>query len=583
MVADWKGRTAGRQTDSRTNAPSTCLSQPTWWAALIAATSLATTLPIGPAEAELAYCVRPVPIVAADTTADLARGLDSSEPIPEAPEYLQASSGARYPLAYHYHAAKGPDGSKLNHNVYWSFSDNYELVGPRDMLGAQSTIAVGRSGRSMLIGGSYEKAQPGRPIWTETLLQQDDGGIIGKVHPGLEAEFGDARFVAWSDILDGFVLSAIKWREQHVPGRNKDPQTSSYVVGGDSGTLLLKKDQITKLSGVEGYLDLATDLPGLGVTALLGGRSLGFVTSQLQATQIARLNPGDDWGGFEDLYETRDRGWLYVVGGQYDNAVHVEQVDGQWRATSIVQIAEGGNGSILDWIVGRLIGAPDNRMRRDKLLKIITAGNCRRFSTAAKRMFYCGDSDTTADVRQELRAGEIVPIANGAVALTRFLGDANSLGLALFLGADHGLYGYDGEHVHRVADADFDHAMVHDLTPLGRTLLSSTNKLFEVRAKGDGYELVTLAGPLSHDFSGAPFRASPDGKAVLAFIQSGVYLLKNDGLALIWSSREGDSIDGYGGAPPTFIPGWGGMLFATHPGTDIHNLQFHLLRPCAAS
>jgi len=300
-------------------------------------------------------------------------------------------------------------------------------VGPRDMLGADPTAAaVGRSGRSLLLGGSYQLVDSSRLQSRHSLLEQVDRGTIAEVDPSLQTRLGDASFVAWSTILDGFVLSATKWRLQHASEQGRRPTVFAPPdMVGNSATYLLKGDALAEMPGEDIRLSVVTDLPGLGVTALLGGRSLIIVTPQHEATKVTDLNHGH-FGNFNAIYETRDKGWLYVVGDHYDNAVHVEQADGRWRATAVVQIVE--DNGMWDRFIRWLLGINSDEMQRDKLTTILRAGDCRRYSTAARRMFQCGHSALTSNVTHELRAGEITPLPGG---LTTFLGDADSLGLAL--------------------------------------------------------------------------------------------------------------------------------------------------------
>jgi hypothetical protein len=541
-----------------------CLRRIARQALIVTGSALAISSSVTARATDSNFCVRPVSLVSADETADIARKLNSQEPIPKEPFYFEAAKGARYPLVWHHYTVKRPDGLKVNRSLFWSFSDNYELVGPRDFFGAFGPVIVSRTGRSLLLGGAYEKTDSGGLWWRQVLLQQVEGGAIGEVDASLENQIAEPRLVAWSDFLDGFVLSSIKWRAGQ----------SGRV--GDEKTFLLKDGATVNPLGVERYLTIVKDLPRLGVTALLATRSLTFVTPQLEATEVARLNPGDDYGGFEALHETRDPGWLYVVGGQYDNAVRVEQTAGRWRVTSIVRIT--ANDGWVNGLFRYLFGMTRAQIQRDNLSKVIRTGTCRRFSTAVKRMFFCDDSASTADVRQELRAGEIVPIAGGAAGFKTFLGDADSLGLALFLGNDGSLYGYDGERVHHIANANFDVALVNDVPELGRTFLVSPNALFEVRAKDGGFEMVKLIAPSG--VFGAWFHVAPDGRAVLVFAESGIYLIADAALQLIWSSSGKGSIDITGGTPPTDVVGWDGILFATHSRNDRH---LYLLKPCSES
>jgi hypothetical protein len=514
------------------------------------------------------YCVRPLSVVSERESAELERKLSPRLPFPIEPYLFQSWKSANYPLVTRAYSVKRVDGLDAGRNLFWSFSVDYRLVGPRtygfSVSVEDGSVAVDRSGQSLLIGSTED--EPAKVFPRQRLVRQVDEGAITQVDQELQTQIDEPRFTAWSDVLDGFVVGSTKWR----------PPTDGGARVGDERVFIVRNDSAVSLPGVEVYLKIVADLPGLGATGLLGSRVLVLVTPQLEATKVAQLNPGDDYGGFRALHETRDEGWLYVVGDQYDNAVHVEKADGQWRVTSIVRIAEDDG-----WINGLLrwaLGMNRRQAKRDGLSAIVRAGPCRRFSTAVKRMFFCDNSGMWTDVRSELRAGNLVPIAGGVAGLKTFLGDADSLGLALFLGNDRGLYGYDGERVHRLADADFDRAVIHDVRQLKRTFLESQKDVFEVRAKGAGFELVKLETPVGADgFFANPIIATPDG-AVVVFGSREVYLVEDNALTAIWSSKQYGFIETSGLRPPTEVNGWSGILFVTHAGNE---RRFHLLRRCS--
>jgi len=217
------------------------------------------------------------------------------------------------------------------------------------------------------------------------------------------------------------------------------------------------------------------------------------------------------------------------------------------------------------WALG---GTPTQTSRND-VAKVLRAGECRRFGSVVRRMIFC-------DGMQELRSGALVSIADRKSGLHAFLGDSDSLGVALFLGAD-GLYGYDGEKVSRVANATFDWAILHDLPTLKRTFLSSSDGFFELRRRGDAFELVKLTSPASKSLLTARFYVAPDNMAVLAFTQDGIYQVIDGALVPVWSIDMSGPIAEYGGTPPTLVRGWSGMLFST--GYENHQ-SFHLLKSC---
>jgi hypothetical protein len=166
------------------------------------------------------------------------------------------------------------------------------------------------------LGGTYENFGSGNLLFRGLPLQQAHGGVIAEVDQDLQKQLGDTHLVAWSDLLDGYVLSTIEWREEHAAGDDEPAHVFGLGAVGDDRTLLLTGKAVADLPGKGLSLRIVTDVPSLKATALLGGRSLTIITPRLHATEVARLNPGDDYGGFEAPYETRDKGWLYAVGDQ---------------------------------------------------------------------------------------------------------------------------------------------------------------------------------------------------------------------------------------------------------------------------
>jgi hypothetical protein len=199
-------------------------------------------------------------------------------------------------------------------------------------------------------------------------------------------------------------------------------------------------------------------------------------------------------------------------------------VDGQWQATRIVRIPndEEGDGGFFQWLFGR-------RNLSDGVSEVIHAGSCRRFSTSIKRMIFCDEMD-------ELRDGKLVPIGGGKVGLHTFVGDARSVGQALFIGRDGHLYGYDGKEIRQISAADFSLAYVQDLPRIGRTFLVTPSALFELRRTGRGVELIQIEAPPHPSFFGTIFHSAPDGAAALAFLGDGVYQVVGNGLSPIWDS-----------------------------------------------
>ena len=162
---------------------------------------------------------------------------------------------------------------------------------------------------------------------------------------------------------------------------------------------------------------------------------------------MTSLNSGDDYNGWEALHETRDEGWLYIDGVEYDHAVRVERagVAGGRRAVRTRPRIRNSwarrCGGHWEWT--------QSQIERDGLTAILRVERCRRFSKAIKRLILCRSM-------KELRDGQFYPISAGSVTLTHYLGDADHLGLAIFRGPDAHLYSYDGEVLRLVAGETTD-------------------------------------------------------------------------------------------------------------------------------
>jgi hypothetical protein len=527
-------------------------------AALIASAATATPTQSG-------YCVRPIDVVPATESSDLERQFEADEPL-HSPKYLGRSPGARYPLAYRDYTITQPDGHNSSHRLYWSYSPNYELVGPREFANLREPIVVG-GGVSLALGSTDETLASGQHWQRHLVLRQREDGRFTEIDRTLQFRIAEPSLIAWSDVLHGFSVLSIKWRD----GTKTDPMAPEVVsMGGPSRTgtekfFVVKGDTAVDLPQVALYVKVVADLPSLGATGLLGSGSLVLVTPQLDASSVTRVDPGRH--GFDALYETNDPGWIYAAGNPNDNAIHLEQGEGKWRATSIVRISrnDGRFGYAIRW----LFGEPDPDPARDPVSRIIHAGWCRKFSTAIKRMIFCEEMS-------ELRDGKLVPIADGQVALRQFVGDADSFGLALFVGQDGRLYGYDGDKLHLISGETFDTARVRDYLRLGRTLVSTPSEIFELCRSGSEFELVKLIVPFQR-FDITDFYVAPDDSALLAFSYEGIYSVENT-LTLIWPSAGYGSIKTNGGLQPTDVVGWNGILFVTADGRSAP--QFHLIRSC---
>jgi hypothetical protein len=518
---------------------------------VLAVTKLTRTVPLaaiaalmpGLAGAVGDYCVRPVPVLAAAGT-----------PSNLLPQSFASIDGAEYPVVLGDYAAETPEGDRRR--SLWSFADDGSLVGPHDsgLSVDNSRAAASPAGLMLTVGGRHVREEPGIELhgsdrkW-QTRLMEAVAGMPTLAPPELQQTVEWPRHVFWSDLLDGFLISSMKGEH-----------------GTTQRTWLLHGDATKPL--VEYTAELVADLPGFGATAVLGSRRLSFVYPDGRTAEVAHLNSGDDYNGWDGLHETSDPGWLYVDGAQYDHAIFVDAHGPNPILTKSIRFWE-------DW-KNRDVGFFDRALRAfldmpmpDEFPGRAHVGPCRSFSRAIGRMIFCDD-------HYELRDGAVVPIGGGSVPLARHLGDAGRLGITLFIGADGRLYAYDGETLRPIRGEALEHGLVQDLPAIGRTFISTNGALFELRGPSDDLELVRLP------FSGAGFptvRLAPGAGDALVFTQSGIDLIEADSLRPLWQPPAHARLLHHSSAD---VRGWNGTLLAVARGTSGAK-DIHLLTTCPES
>ena len=82
---------------------------------------------------------------------------------------------------------------------------------------------------------------------------------------------------------------------------------------------------------------LKKDLPSFSVSATLDRDQLSFVKQDGQAYPVTKLNSGDDYNGWDAIYELEDH-WLYIAGAEYNHALHFHlNSQQQWVVDQIIR------------------------------------------------------------------------------------------------------------------------------------------------------------------------------------------------------------------------------------------------------
>lgn len=505
------------------------------------------------------YCVRPVPVELAvgAPVIPLGKSYDGG-PREAHPGYLRLVPGAAFPILYDLHQSASADGKSQGYRPFWRLDPARKIVGPYlydDSLSTDADELVSDNpGRTLLIGSRYGLDAVGKKQSQSRLYESVAGSEPRLVDEKLQAAVAMPTHLRKSRMLGGAVIDS-----------RKQVEGNRYEVR----SLLLRGENLEALDDVD--VGLLADLPRVSLVAVLSGRALSFIHPDHRVEQITPLNPGDDYGGWHGFHETRDAGWFYADGVQYDHALKVEQRDGKWIAAEIVRI--GDDQGLFETFMWWISGFDRRRMQRHRLSRMITAGACRRFSPAIGRMIFC-------DNMQEMRAGELRQIGDGS--LSRHVGDAPRLGVALFLGKGGRVYAYDGDELLDVAGELHTRGMVHDIAGLGRTFISAKEGLFEIKGGADALKLVRLGSIEAPNLQFTSVLPSPDGREVLFFDGSGVYRSAGDRLVLIWQPGPAGRIDVTGSTVPTPVLGWNAILVATRKNVS-GPAEFHLVERCGSN
>jgi hypothetical protein len=502
-------------------------------------------------------CVRSIPIQTRKDGPAKAAGTIVSRPNQTiAPSAVDLPALGQFPLIYDAFTEQLSDGKLRNRTFFWLFTPNGELLGPYDLDDRQirskvSVNSIGMSaadanGRILFLVGSYDETGSG-PLRYQPIYHQDWGQRPLPFRPDLQETLGEPGAIFWSDLQHAFL----------VQSRGTDSGTGDVTFK----TNVIKGQSVKVLAGYD--LDFAADLPTLGVTALLGFSRLAFLDRTGVPTSLGAIKSGSEGDNWTGIYETRDPGWLYIDGDEYDHAVQVERTDSAWRMVSLIRLVN--DEGILDRY------KDESRMEMEGLSDIVRTGPCRTFSTAIQRMISCSGP------MRELRAGALVPIGSAKERLMRFVGDADSLGLALFQTSDGRLYGYDGEHLTLASGTLRDRALVQNLPSSRRTFLSTQDSLFELRREGEHLHLEQLSVPSHQDLLFTRFFEISGH--VMALLREGVYAVDEHSLRAVWVPDAPEQIDTTGPLGPNYVPRLSGVLFSsTQPGSGVPQLR--LLSNC---
>lgn len=319
------------------------------------------------------------------------------------------------------------------------------------------------------------------------------------------------------------------------------------------------------------------------VTAKLDRAELIFTDSNGKSYTVTRLNSGDDYNGWDAIYELEDN-WLYVGGAQYNHAVHLKQnAQQQWQADKIIRLKE--NESMGEQLGRLALGMDAEQIKRDNLTAITQVNGHAVYSEALRKLFYPASS-------MEFKNGNLVKFGGGQAKT--YVGDVRRLKTAFFKSNNDQLYSYQNEEFKPVSNGKvepyfvggerLEAGLIHDVPELKRSFYAVRAAIYEIIEQRNGYELkkITLPRDVS-ELLFTHFIPTPDNQDIAIITRGDIFLLSSlEGI--FPRSIPNKQINTPGGdVLPALIPELQGILFSTGGVyiTEDKTEYFHLLKKCS--
>lgn len=319
------------------------------------------------------------------------------------------------------------------------------------------------------------------------------------------------------------------------------------------------------------------------VTAKLDWAELIFTDSNGKSYTVTRLNSGDDYNGWDAIYELEDN-WLYVGGAQYNHAVHLKlNAQQQWQADKIIRLKE--NESVGERLGRFALGMDAEQIKRDNLTAITRVDGYAVYSEALRKLFYPASS-------MEFKNDDLVKFGGGQAKT--YVGDIPRLKTAFFKSNDGQLYSYQNEEFKSVSNGKvepyfvggerLEAGLIHDVPELNRSFYAIRAAIYEITEQRNGYELkkITLPRDVS-ELLFTRFIPTPDNQDIAIITRDDIFLLSNlEGI--FPRSIPNKQINTTGSdVLPALIPELQGILFSTG-GVYVAGDKaeyFHLLKKCS--
>jgi hypothetical protein len=508
-----------------------------------------------------------------------------SEPVPvaisqvyAAPDTVRDVGNRLAPLVYG--SGKMPTDAEGKYHlkkIYWPLNDGAPGFGKAYALEPSLELNDGKVASDgektvIAISGEYqdtagkrvEKYEAGL-VWKTRLFASTAGGKFVPM-PLFEDQIENPSSIKWDAATKRFTLEVFELDTSN-PERNSG-STKYYSLA--NGQLAPMNDEVPSLF----TLPFGSDRAFL---ELYHG-ALAYRSAQgVQSVIADGLLESFDFGGWTGLFPIGDPGWYLAAGNDTATAFELDVSSSPPRVVRKVMFRErqGLFGEIITWLFG-FDGDLKQRFSIDSMVAdypALSEGTCFRFSNAANRLFRC---DSKMHVRETVKQIGNAPTPGDF----SFEGDASSISAAILISSGgavktqntSGLQNIDLKLTARPFS-------LFDFPDLKRSFIADSGSVYEIVSDGERPKAVRIGFGKEGDWFFASALQIEKLSEPVFFTRSGIFRIVDGTLQPYWKPPYGQIMI-TGGAGPTAVGKWEGILFAEGDGFEISS--FKLLTENAA-
>jgi hypothetical protein len=495
-----------------------------------------------------------------------------------APDTVRDVGNRSAPLVYG--LGKLPADSKGQYKtkkIFWplnegapGFASAYD-PGPNIALGDGEFASDGEK-TVIAINGEYQDSNGKRVetyrnglVWKTRLLMSKEGGKFALL-PLFEDQAENPSSIKWNMATKRFIVEVFQV-DMANPDRNSGK--SVYYALSDGKLTAMANEEAAQFTLPYGTAGEALELSQ-------GALAYRSATGE-QSILAERLLESFDFGGWIGLFPIGEPGWYLAAAVDTATAFELDMSVSPPKVTRkiIYRPNQGTIGEIFTWLFGLY-----DSLKKDYLADEIVAnypeiadGSCFQFSPWATRLFRC---DGKVHVRGAVeRAGD-----DSSSGEFRFKGDASAISAAVLVSGGGAVVSQtpSGFQDIEVTLGERPYSLF-DFPSLKRSFIADSGSVYEIVNDGGRAKAVRIGFGQKQDWFFVSALQIEKSSEPMFFTRTGVFRIIDGTLQQIWKPRD-SQIMITGGAGPTAIGKWQGIMFAAGDGFQVSG--FKLLTSNAA-